>query len=448
MNVAPAISAGATPPARYHASSMVHVALDSTPRRKGTWYSEVTPTQWKAFVGAYMAWVLDGFDFTIITFLLVDIRQSFTVDAALAGLLGTITLIFRVAGGIGAGTAADRWGRKGPLMFSILWYSLFSFLGGFSTSYRMLFAIRALFGIGMGGVWAAGMPLTLEHWPARLRGTASGMMQSGYSTGFLLSSLVFEYVYPHVNTGTDMGWRVMLWIGILPAFLVFFIMKGVKESPVWLDRQRHLKERSQKDSLSLVRLFQRDLVMTTLHTSILMGAFLFMYHSITYWYPTLLVQMHRQTLPYLAALNVGAIIGAIVFGRLSEGTLGRRGSATIATLIGILSLPLYVFTANTALLLVGALAMGFFGAGNFGVVPGYLTERFPTVARAVGAGLAYHVGAGLGSSTPTIVGMMQDRGYGLAAAMAACIAGAGTLVIILLWLGPETRGRTFHATDG
>jgi putative sialic acid transporter len=426
---------------------MVHVALDTSPRPQGAWYREVTPTQWKAFLGAYMGWVLDGFDFTIVTFLLVDIQRSFTVDKALAGALGTITLIFRVAGGIGAGTAADRWGRKGPLMFSILWYSLFSFLGGFSTSYRMLFAIRALFGIGMGGVWAAGMPLTLEHWPARLRGTASGMMQSGYSLGFLLSSLVFQFVYPVVNTGTDMGWRVMLWIGILPAFLVFFIMKGVKESPVWLDRQRHLKERSEKDSLSLVRLFRGDLITTTLHTSILMGAFLFMYHSITYWYPTLLVQMHRPTLPYLAALNVGGITGAIVFGRISEGALGRRGSATIATLVGILAIPPFVFTQNTALLLVGALAMGFFGAGNFGIVPGYLTERFPTVARAVGAGFAYHVGAGLGSFTPTLVGMLQDRGFALPAAMAACIAGSGALVIVMLWLGPETRGRHFHATD-
>ena len=95
--------------------------------------------------------MLDGFDFTILTFLLVDIQRSFTVDKAFAGALGTITLIFRVAGGIGAGTAADRWGRKGPLMFSILWYSAFAFLSGFSTSYAMLFALRALFGLGMGG---------------------------------------------------------------------------------------------------------------------------------------------------------------------------------------------------------------------------------------------------------------------------------------------------------
>src|SRR3954452_19160089 len=108
---------------------MAHVSLEAlSARPAGAWYREVTPTQWKAFIGAYLGWVLDGFDFTILTFLLVDIQRSFTVDKALAGALGTITLIFRVAGGIGAGTAADRWSRKGPLMFSILWYSAFSFL--------------------------------------------------------------------------------------------------------------------------------------------------------------------------------------------------------------------------------------------------------------------------------------------------------------------------------
>src|SRR5258705_6403979 len=148
---------------------MANVSPGASPRATGAWYRDVTATQWKAFIGAYMGWVLDGFDFTIVTFLLVDIQRSFTVDKALAGALGTITLIFRVAGGIGAGTAADRWGRKGPLMFSILWYSLFSFLGGFSTSYRMLFAIRWLFGIGMGGVWGARLPLPPEHGPAHRR---------------------------------------------------------------------------------------------------------------------------------------------------------------------------------------------------------------------------------------------------------------------------------------
>lgn len=421
------------------------VATDSQGRAPAAWYRQVSPAQWRAFLAAYLGWVLDAFDFTILTFLLVDIQRSFTVSKALAGALGTITLICRVLGGIGSGTAADRWGRKPPLLFSILWYSLFAFLSGFSTSYAMLFTLRALFGIGMGGVWAAGMPLALENWPAHLRGTASGMMQSGYSLGFLLSSIVFQVAYPMVNHD-NVGWRVMLWIGVLPAFLVLFMIRGVPESPVWLERQRHLRERNERDPLSIARLFWRDVLPATVHTSLVMSAFIFMYHSITYWYPTFIAQQHKSTLPYLAALNVGAIAGALFFGRISEGWLGRRGAAAVATAVGILGIPLFVLTTNGVLLWWGALAMGFFGAGNFGVVPGYLTERFPTMVRAAGAGFAYHFGAGMGSFTPTLVGMLQDRGLALPSAMSVCIAGSGIVLIVLIWLGPETRGTEFHAT--
>src|SRR5262245_9702572 len=427
---------------------MAHVSVEPrAPKPAGAWYGEVTREQWMAFVGSYLGWTLDGFDYTILTFLLVDVQRSFAVNATLAGLLGQITLMFRVAGGIGAGTAADRWGRKGPLMFSILWYSAFAFLSGFSTSYGMLFTCRALFGIGMGGVWAAGMPLTLEHWPASLRGTASGMMQSGYSAGFLLSSLVYQFGYPLVSHRPDVGWRAMLWIGVLPALLVLFIMRSVKESPVWLERQRHLQGRQERDPVSLARLFSSNVIATTLHTSIMMGAFLFMYHSITYWYPTLLGQMHRPPLAFLLAFNVGAIAGSVAIGRLSETALGRRGAAILSTLVGVAFIPLYVFTSSAALLWLGALMMGFFGAGNFGIVPAYLTERFPTVARAAGAGFAYHVGAGIASFTPTLIGAFQDRGVPLATAMAICIAGSGVLLSVLVWLGPETRGQEFHAHD-
>jgi SHS family lactate transporter-like MFS transporter len=291
------------------------------------------------------------------------------------------------------------------------------------------------------------MPLTLEHWPAKLRGTASGMMQSGYSMGFLLSSLVYQFGYPLVNRTPDFGWRAMLWIGVLPALVVLFIMKGVKESPVWLERQRHLKSRQERDPVSLGRLFSRDILATTIHTSIMMGAFLFMYHSITYWYPTLLVKMQRQPLAFLLAFNVGAIAGALAIGRLSETRLGRRGAAILSTLVGVAFIPFYVFTTDATLLWIGALAMGFFGAGNFGIVPAYLTERFPTIARAAGAGFAYHVGAGFGSFTPTLVGLLQDRGLALSTAMALCIAGSGMLLSVLVWMGPETRGREFHALD-
>ena len=406
------------------------------------WYRQVSKAQWKAFLTTFAAWVLDAFDFTIITFVLVDIQQSFSVNKGLAGLLGTVTLLFRVVGGIGAGTWADRYGRKGPILFSIAWYTLFAFLSGASTTYVMLFAFRGLFGIGMGGMWAAGMPLALEHWPQHLRGIASGLLQGGYSFGFLLSSLVYQLGYPFVSHRPEWAWRVMLWSGVLPAAIIFFVMRSVPESPIWLERRKALVAAGGPTRSSLARLFDRDLIWVTLHTSLLMGAFVSVYQSTTFWYPTLLSNLKLQPLSFLLLLNAGGLIGSVVLGAMSEKWGGRRGSATLGMVVGLLSVPLYLFSSNPSVLLLGAWMMGFFAAGAWGMVPGYLSERFPTEARGVGTGFAYHAGVGIGSYAPYLIGRLQDGGTSLNVAMAYCIVTAGVVCVALLWLGPETRGRT------
>jgi SHS family lactate transporter-like MFS transporter len=405
------------------------------------WRKDVSPDQWRAFAAAYLGWMLDGFDFTILTFLLIDIERSFTVNSALAGALGTVTLVFRLIGGMAAGAAADRWGRKFPLMFSILWYSAFAFFSGFSTSYRMLFALRALFGIGMGGVWAAGMPLAIEHWPQHLRGRVSGMLQSGYPAGFILSACLYQFVYPLVNHRVDFGWRVMLWAGVLPAFLVLWIMRSVRESPVWL--AKHAGTRQETAPVTpLARLFHKDLLPTTIHASLVMAAFLLSYQAITFWYATFISRAGRPTLPFLVSFNIGGIIGNLLWGQASEGRLGRRGAATIAALGGIAAIPLFLFTYDSSGLVVGAFLMGLFGGSTFGIVPTYLNERFPTAARAAGAGLSYHIGAALSSVMPFIIGALKDRGITLATAMAGGIAVTGVISVVLLWMGPETRGKS------
>ncbi len=402
----------------------------------------LTRDQKRAFLATFLGWMFDGFDFTVLTFILIDIQRTFAVDAVLAGALGTVTLVMRLAGGVISGTMADKWGRKLPLVLSILWLSIFAFLSGFSTSYTMLFALRALFGIGMGGVWAAGMPLTLEHWPAHLRGSASGLLQGGFAWGFILAAFAFRFVYPLFDAA--IGWRVMLSIGIAPILLAPWIAARVPESPVWLERRRIVAASGRAERPPFVRLFQRDLIGTTLQCAALMTAFMFSYYAITFWYATLLRARGIEPLWYLVTLNLGQALGNPVWGWVSDRRLGRRGAVALAALLGVAAVPLFTLTTSHTVMWLGAVVMGLCGIGIWGMAPTYLTERFPTIVRGVGPGLAYHTGAAIGSVTPTFIGLLQQRGMPLGTAMALVIAVAGVTVGAVIWLGPETRGTRFE----
>jgi len=227
---------------------------------------------------------------------------------------------------------------------------------------------------------------------------------------------------------------------VLPEIVIFFLMTRVSESPLWLEQKR--QRGNTPGRLSLARLFDRDLRGVTLHTSLLMGAFVWMYQSSTIWYPTLLANLKQQPLAFLLLLNAGGVIGSIAFGTLSEKWGGRRGAATVGIIAGMLSAPVYVFSGGSAGLLLGAWLIGFFATGAWGIVPGYLSERFPTEARGVGTGFSYHVGVGIGAFAPYLIGALQDAGTDLRSAMMWCILGGGFFIVLLLWLGPETKGRS------
>ncbi len=421
-----------------------------TSTRDAFWWREVTRDQWRAFFAVFLGWIVDSFDFNVLAFILIDIQKHFTVDRTLAGALGTVTLMMRLVGGTMAGAAADRWGRKLPLMLSVLWFSIFAFLSGFSTSYAMLFGLRALFGLGMGGEWAAGMPLVLEHWPTKLRGLASGLMLGGWYWGYLLAAAVFQFVYPLFGTDSDLAWRAMFWICIVPALFTLWIRRKVPESPIWLAHRRLIDEakragRPIADSNgSIRRIFQPDLLWTTVQTTLVIGSFMCIYYSVNFWYPTFLRENQRETLPYLALFNIGAIVGTATWGRLSETKLGRRGAVTLTVILGLISLRFYLYSTDTAMLMVGAAMMGAFGMGVWGMAPAYTVERYPTDARGVGPGFCYHAGAAMGATMPTLLGFLQDRGFGMINAMSAAMVVSALVALAAIWSGPETRGREFE----
>ncbi len=195
------------------------------------WWKEPSKEQWKAWIAAWLGWTLDAFDFTIFLLIMVPIAKEFDVPLTAVTVVFTITLWMRLVGATAAGWMADRMGRKTPLMISILWYSLCNFIAGFSPTFAFLFFFRALLGIGMGAEWPAGAALAMESWPARSRGFMSGVLQGSWGLGFALSALAYGFLFDLI------GWRGLLWIGILPALVVVWIRFYVNEPAVWAREQ-------------------------------------------------------------------------------------------------------------------------------------------------------------------------------------------------------------------
>ncbi|HJU32331.1 MAG TPA: MFS transporter [Hyphomicrobiaceae bacterium] len=200
--------------------------------RSVPWWKEPTKDQWTAWTAGWLGWMLDAFDFTIFFLIMVPISQEFGVPLTLVAGTVTFTLWLRLLGAFGSGWLCDRIGRKTPLMISIFWYSICNFAAGFAPSFAFLAFFRIILGIGMGAEWPAGAALAMESWPARSRGIMSGLLQGAWGLGFLLASLVYGLLYQYI------GWRGMLWVGILPALLCVYIRFFVKESPVWEENHR------------------------------------------------------------------------------------------------------------------------------------------------------------------------------------------------------------------
>src|SRR5262244_3436976 len=204
------------------------------------WWKEPTKDQWLAWVAAWLGWTLDAFDFTIFLLIMLPISQEFNVPLTAVTAVFTLTLWMRLVGATASGWMADRLGRKTPLMISIAWYSVCNFIAGFSPAFWFLLLFRALLGFGMGAEWPAGASLAMETWPIRSRGFMSGVLQGSWGLGFLLSSAIYGLLYSYI------GWRGMLWIGVLPALSVFYIRKYVKEPPIWLENRRLQRQQNRE----------------------------------------------------------------------------------------------------------------------------------------------------------------------------------------------------------
>jgi MFS transporter, SHS family, lactate transporter len=399
------------------------------------WWKEPTRDQWYAWWAAWLGWTLDAFDFTVFLLIMVPIAKEFDVPLAAVAFVLTITLWMRLVGAVGAGWLADRIGRKTPLMISIAWYSLSNFIAGFSPTLWFLLLFRALLGIGMGAEWPVGAALVMETWPQRSRGLMSGILQSSGNLGFLLSSIVYGLFYDYI------GWRGMLWLGILPAFAIIYVRVFVKEPEIWVENRRRQRAEQREVKAPLLAIFKRGILGNTLGACWFMASAFVTYYSINSLFASHL-QTDLQLSPALIATpiafaNLLAFLTSSGCGWLSD-RIGRRWAMIIPALFAIPLAPFYLFSDNFTVIVVAFVLQGMAGSGGmFGQVPSYLNE-----VRATATAFCYHQGAIWGGlAAPVLAYFATNWQLGLAIPMfVGTVVGAASFIIALL-LGPETKGK-------
>src|SRR5215510_8414856 len=209
------------------------MAIDSTVEdtRAIGWYRELAPPEKRTFWACFGGWALDAMDVQIFSFVIPSIVAAFMITNADAGFIGTVTLLTSAFGGWFAGALSDRFGRVRTLQITIVWFAFFTFLCGFAQNYTQLFIFRALMGLGFGGEWAAAAVLIGEVIQPQHRGRAVGAMQSGWAIGWGIAALLATLFFSTLST--EVAWRALFWVGLLPAVLVFFVRRYVDEPPVF-----------------------------------------------------------------------------------------------------------------------------------------------------------------------------------------------------------------------
>ena len=414
------------------------------------WWKEPTKDQWYAYIAAWLGWTLDAFDFTIFLLIMLPISQEFGVPLTAVTAVFAVTLWMRLIGATVAGWMADRMGRKAPLMISIIWYSVCNFVAGFSPSFAFLFFWRALLGIGMGAEWPAGAALAMESWPPRSRGFMSGILQGSWGIGFALSALAYGFLYaPFETLGKGYGWRGLLILGVLPALVCIWIRIYVKEPEVWAENKRQQTANNAEVKFPLLMIFKPAFLWNTITGCVWMASAFCVYYSIWALFSTYL-QKELSWTPLMVATplfwaNIVVFVGSGLWGIVAD-KYGRRWAIIIPAIIAIFVTPLYLWTKDPLFIIGGFIIQGMFGGSIYGQNPSYLSERFPTEVRATASGFVYHQGAIWGGFVaPVLTYFAVDMKMGFAVPMMIGTTGSLIILVVAVFLGPETKGKVLTA---
>ena len=392
---------------------------------------------WKALAGSAVGYAMDGFDLLILGFMLGAIREDLGLTTAQAGALVTWTLIGAVVGGIVFGALSDRFGRIRVLTWTIVMFALFTGLCAFAQGYWDLLVYRTLAGIGLGGEFGIGMALAAEAWPARYRARVSSYVALGWQVGVLGAALLTPLLLPYI------GWRGMFLVGVIPAFVAWFIRNRLHEPEVFVRSQE-----KRPSALQCFKLLVKDRATTKMSAGIVVLTSVqnFGYYGIMIWMPGFLANKLGFNLTksamWTAVTILGMMAGIWIFGQLAD-RIGRKPSFLLFQ-AGAAAMVLVYSQLNDpmTMLWAGAL-MGMFVNGMMGGFGALMSEAYPTEARATAQNVLFNLGRGVGGLGPVVIGAIASQ-YSFQMAIALLAAIYVLDAVATMFLVPELKGKELH----
>ena len=404
----------------------------------------LTPDQRNAFTAALLGWTMDAFDYFIVVLVYADIASDFATSKEKVAFLTTATLLMRPIGALIFGLWADRIGRRIPLIVDVLLYSTVGFLCAFAPNLTVLLILRVIYGIGMGGEWGLGAALAMEKIPKERRGFFSGLLQEGYSFGYLLAAVA----YLVISQGLGLSWRWLFALSIVPALISLLIRTRVGESEAWRASKEQMK--ATRTSVREV-VFNRKVLARFGYLILLMTAFNWMSHGTQDVYPTFLKATDHggaglsesTSLLIAVGYNVGAIIGGMVFGSLSE-KYGRRYTIAFCAVLALPIAPLFALSTTAGTLALGSFLMQIMVQGAWGVIPAHLTEMSPDAVRGFYPGVTYQLGNVFAAlNLPLQEHLAETHSYPFA--LMVTIIPVALIIVVLVLVGKEAKGVEFGA---
>jgi MFS family permease len=390
---------------------------------------------------AFAAWIFDFYDLVLYSFLLVPVARELHLTPAQSSLALGTSLLMTALGGVVFGFLGDRYGRKPMIAATVAIYGVGTALCGFSQSLAQLIVFRSITGLGMGGGWAPGQSLVAESVPAERRARYAAYVQTGAPLGVLLAAAAGGYLAPAV------GWRLTFMLSGVPAiFVVASVLKWMPESDVWRATRTNLGGGGVDLRAILVhrRIFALLFVVVLLNSE----AYWFTYT----WMPGYLELKRGLTAVaashLLIKMQIGGVLGYLTFGRVAD-RFGRRPAFCAYGLLmaaGTIP-PTILWNAAVAVpgLISAAMFTAGFGTGIWAGIAPMIAELLPTRIRNTSLGLLLNVTRGFQFFTPILIAMLGAKfGFGATLSLGAVFSTMGAL---LVWILPETRGRSITELD-